>query len=530
MIVTILALVITSSWVIKQKVNNSCSDWLLGLKDTEMDNRINEECQLFPPSTCYFKIFYGLFDLSFITGKTTCSKDRADNFQLNYIYLKEEMKSARLIGFPRTEHLDLFESLSGRGLQKNIIENLIDMEKASDKEKEDIEAVINLIKNPPELLINLKKNETLIKERTKIFEQYKNEVLTKNVFYLFLDSLSRVNFRRKLPKFYKWIENKYIIDDNNNNNKNNGNEKIKKSQKHESFQFFKHHGVGYYTEQNMVPSMFGTYNNDKGGIHFLKYYIEKGYIAGQALNSCSNEIFAINKGTNLELLEWARFDHEFFTPVCDLNYFTKNDGYDIRMGANSMFMRCLYGKQVIEHSMDYAYQFMYSYKSEAKIFKLATYEGHEGTGELIKYQDDLFVEFFERLEREGLLDNTALFIQSDHGLVMMGPYSAFKLEDFWKELTLPTYFIILPSDIKDFNVYRENLKASENSLTTPFCVYRSLIAILNDSSINTENNTNPPIDNRIYDLFNQKIPRDRTCNAFSNLEKRSFFSGICKCD
>jgi len=90
--------------------------------------------------------------------------------------------------------------------------------------------------------------------------------------------------------------------------------------------------------------------------------------------------------------------------------------------------------------------------------------------------------------------------------------------------------MILPTDMNFYEFYRSNLKASENSLLTPFCIYRSLIAILNDKSIVKDNNNFPPKDNRFYDIFNQKIPRDRDCNTFINKEWTEYYTNFCRCN
>jgi len=74
-----------------------------------------------------------------------------------------------------------------------------------------VEVTINYHKSPPEVNINLKVNQTLIEERAEIFKNYKDKVLSKNVLYVFIDSLSRTNFRRKLPKLYNWLESKHYL-------------------------------------------------------------------------------------------------------------------------------------------------------------------------------------------------------------------------------------------------------------------------------------------------------------------------------
>jgi len=77
------------------------------------------------------------------------------------------------------------------------------------KIKEKIEVTVNYKKDKPELNIDLKRDHLLVAKRAKIFKKYENKVYFKNVLYVFIDSISRVNFRRKLPKMFKWLEDKY---------------------------------------------------------------------------------------------------------------------------------------------------------------------------------------------------------------------------------------------------------------------------------------------------------------------------------
>ena len=53
--------------------------------------------------------------------------------------------------------------------------------------------------------IDLKKNETLIKEREDIASK-NPKILYKNIFILFIDALSRLNFMRYFPKTMKFLE------------------------------------------------------------------------------------------------------------------------------------------------------------------------------------------------------------------------------------------------------------------------------------------------------------------------------------
>ena len=74
------------------------------------------------------------------------------------------------------------------------------------------EIKVHLNKEGGTILINITKNETLIKEREKYIN--KNKIIYKNVLIMFFDTLSRSHFFRKFPKtsnflnqFSKYEEN-----------------------------------------------------------------------------------------------------------------------------------------------------------------------------------------------------------------------------------------------------------------------------------------------------------------------------------
>ena len=91
-------------------------------------------------------------------------------------------------------------------------------------------------------------------------------------------------------------------------------------------------------------------------------------------------------------------------------------------GVNRIGIRCLYSKSTLEYSLEYLNQFWDAYKDQAKLFRLLVEDGHEGTGEVIQYADKFLTEFFEKFEREGKLEDTILYVQTDHGVSMVGPY------------------------------------------------------------------------------------------------------------
>jgi hypothetical protein len=515
-ILSITTIIFFSYLKINLVLQNSCKDWEVGFKGTIINNS-DSNCKLYPPKTCYYRILDGVFDVSRIF-RETCQTMPTNRWSNNEKYLPD--KTAKIIGYPRTEGYPIFPDSNYGQLQKHVIKNIVNMEdlKVDSKIKDKIEVTVNLYNNPPEVNINLKYDEDLVKNRQKNFEKYKNDVLSKNVLYIFIDSLSRTNFRKKLPKFYKWIEDKYIVDKDKNNDKISSR---KDKNKYESFQFFKYHGVGRFTGINMVPTYFGVFNIYYMGKYFLTQYKKRGYITGQTLTYCGREVFDIDGGA-IEKMTWDTYDHEMVSLFCDGN-FTPYDAnhYPLLTGANSLRIRCLYNKSALSYSLNYLNQFWTSYEKEPKFFRIGLTEAHEGTNEVIKYSDDELFEFFSDFEKKGYLNDTIVYIQSDHGLSMIGPYSAMALEDYEWELVLPAFFMILPTAIKGYNSIRETVRHNENSMITPFIIYNSLYAITRYDGYSYFDREN--------DIFFMKTSKSNECSEFHDYDFYSNHEFLCRC-
>jgi len=276
----------------------------------------------------------------------------------------------------------------------------------------------------------------------------------------------------------------------------------------------------------MVPAFLGVFNTYYNGYHFIRDFKNRGFITGQSLTFCGREVFDLDRGA-IEKMNWDSHDHEMISLFCDGN-FTPLVGstYPILSGTNSIRKRCLYGNTALSYSLNYANQFFDKYKDQPKFFKLGLTEAHEGSNEVIKYSDDELFNFFVNFENKGYLDNTIVYFHSDHGLAMLGPYSALELEDYNHEAVLPSFFMLIPKSLKDFKKIKKNLINNENSIVTPFNVYNSLKAILNDRYYLSYSMMSSHLD-----IFNNSISRYNEC-------KRSFYlpqyynkaEFICRCN
>ena len=84
-------------------------------------------------------------------------------------------------------------------------------------------------------------------------------------------------------------------------------------------------------------------------------------------------------------------DHQFI--ICEPN----------RENININIIRCLYGKQTIEHLYEYGEQFCRKYKENRKFLLIMSNDGPEGTLEVQKYADNVIFNFLNNLFNENLL-------------------------------------------------------------------------------------------------------------------------------
>jgi hypothetical protein len=288
----------------------------------------------------------------------------------------------------------------------------------------------------------------------------------------------------------------------------------------------KYHGVGKFTSVNMIPAFLGTFAVSTDGHYFLKDYIKSGYITGQTLSHCEREFFDLGDKF-VKNMTIPAYDHEMISFVCDPNFTSYNDHYNILKGPNSLTLRCLYKKQVIEYNIEYTMKFFETYKEEAKFFRLHVLDGHEGSGELIKYSDDRIFNFLVDFERAGFLKDTIMFVHSDHGNAMMGPHLLMQTTEWVYDNYLPAFYIVLSKNHPKYEKLRINLKDAENKLISPFTIYNSLIYIVSDDR--------PDMPYYVRDtenIFSGGLGNQRTCEEFYNpgyFRNLNFKKDFCRC-
>jgi hypothetical protein len=473
-VVTILSILGLATVVYYQGTSltrTSCDIWEKGYKNTTIDNSL--PCTVLKPKVCMQVILDDWLDLSRLMG-TNCENFGNNKKEGLFYYLKLGENVTR-IGYPRIENWKWINKSVNDYFQMNVIDEILDMDdpKLDPKVKEDIEFTVDFGASPPKAELNLKKNNTVIDERKEIRKNNNQKLMFKNVFILFLDSLSRNHLRRKLPKVYKWLEKYYNPDE---------------SSKYEAFQFLKYHSTGAWTNPNVIPAFFGLPYYIPGDTQFnigkpnyIKHYKEKGYITGNTINSCSREISTITELN--DKLDYHSYDHELTAPFCDPNFQDPVVFYTFFTGPFGLLQKCLYNQQTAHWSLSYAKQFLTAYKDEPKVFRTVLSESHEGSGESVKYIEDDLLSFLDFFIDNGHLDDSMFILMSDHGYTMPGFHSMYGSPDWEKEITLPFLNILLPRNLKDFEKIKNNLKGFENLMVTPYDLHKTMMSTLDDYRI-----------------------------------------------
>jgi hypothetical protein len=227
---------------------------------------------------------------------------------------------------------------------------------------------IQLLKNNKNIEINidLKYDEKLSRNRNKIIEE-KNGPKLYNILFVYIDSLSRSHFFRKMEKVSRFLE-KFFSKEKNN------------STKYESFQFMKYQTFKNDYYKSSIQTIF--YNKTKNQKDNYKYYHilsllkKNGYVTGQSANICSKEFFSydLEKETKFfKTTQIEEYDHENIAMFCDPFYFDDSEENASNRknvkGINSSLKRCLYSKNSFEYVLEYGYQFWSKYKDNKKFLR-----------------------------------------------------------------------------------------------------------------------------------------------------------------
>ena len=455
--------------LLRHKLYFGCTKWLYGLNGIKIENDPSrDKCYFIHPNKCWINLQDGLFDVSRILGET-CDNFRKDEKSELYKYLSSDLQNSSNIGYPITINFDWeYESLY-KIFYKKVMARMVNLEKYNNSKDNnnfnilEPEVSVKFDKETElgHIEINIKRNEKIVKERQNIFNNLTKEESPryKNVLFLFIDSLSRPQFVRKMKKTQKFLEQFY---DNNN--------------LYDFYQMMKFHSLLFFTMPNVNPMFYGRSMYTKTGTNLLRAFKEKGFITAQSNNICGRELYDLEKGYNLRL-NYENFDHENIAMFCDPNYFKNESPYTAFIGPYALKRRCLYGRDTFEYIFEYSEKFWQAYKEEPKFLRLAFQEAHEGTEEVVTLLDKALSNFLENFQQKGYLDNTAIIFVSDHGNNMFGFNEIFKFEDYMIEKSLPTWLMLLPKSNNNTEI--EIIKENQQKFVTAYDIHETLLDILN---------------------------------------------------
>ena len=326
-------------------------------------------------------------------------------------------KSTTKFGYPLTNKDPMCLSVPTRNSNINLYvsQNLLDMDNKANLNKTKLpEIVVDFSKNPyGEIIINVNYNETVSKERKEL--EKNSNPLENNIMLLFFDSVSRRNGLRQFKKTLQFIE-KFMPYKGYSN-------KLYPNENYHAFQFMKYHSFKYNTGGN-YPKMFYGHNRGEKIVRITKYLKQNGYVTAFSNDICNLDSCYLSREMSQEEIS----DHEYL--ICDVN----------NKGINSMLKRCLYDKMIVSYQLEYGNQFWRKYKNNRKFLLIVNNDGHEGTLEILKYDDEYLLKFLTKLFKDNLLKETVVMILSDHGCTMPSIYHFNDAFNF--DISLPMLYIL----------------------------------------------------------------------------------------
>ena len=433
------------------QTNLNCKDWPKGLNNTYIENDINKYgCEIQTPKICPYKIGGYFLDFSKLYNVKCGRNENGRKRTLRFSISKYTNKNTTRFGYPLTnkDPMCLNYPTKKGSIFLYVRKNLCDMDNKTNLNKTKLpEIVVDFSKNPyGKIIINVNYNETVSKERKKL--EKKSNPLSENIMILFFDSVSRRNGLRQFKKTLKFIE-KFMPYKGYSN-------KLYPNEKYHAFQFMKYHSFKYNTGGN-YPKMFYGRNRGEKMIRITKYLKQNGYVTAFSNDFCNLDSCYLPRNMSLEEIA----DHEYI--ICDAT----------SKSINSMLKRCLYDKINVEYQLEYGNQFWRKYKNNRKFLLIVNNDGHEGTLELIKYDDEYAYKFLTNLFKENLLKETVVMFLSDHGCTMPSLYHFNDAFNF--DISLPMFYI-LSYDNKNlsYNEQYKYLYENQQKFITGYDVYNTI--------------------------------------------------------
>ena len=473
-----------------------CNEWPKGLNNTYIENDIKYGCIIKIPKYCPYKFLGYFLDITRRLGINCTKTSNTKKKIIEFSKTNQINKNTKRIGFPLTNQVEFWGKKSNgpKQIQNIVREYLINMDKIKKKKniykKNFPEVIVDFSKNEEgNMNVNLHFNKLLSIKRKKMEINY--HPYSNNIMILYFDSVSRVTGIRQLKKTLSFFERFMPY-----NSKN-----------FHSFQFFKYHAFLYCTPGN-YPKLFMDRYRDKNKNLRMTYYLKQyGFVTAFSNDMCYYNPY---RHKLKDFMKEALCDHELL--LCDPN----------RKHINSMFKRCLYGKKNIDYQYDYGIQFWRAYKENRKFLMIVNNDGHEGTLEVIKYDDDTIFNFLNTLYNENLLKETTIILLADHGNPMP---SAYYFNNFFRlERNLPMLFILSPDKLNQ-TYYQQynNIHQNQQKFITAYDIYNTICYLMLGNEYYKPNNKQSNYifkSNLGINLFDP-IKSKRSPNDYSNMDKKS---------
>ena len=516
-LITIIFSIISIIIIIKNKDDYYCKDWDKGLNNTYINNDPSKYPYKIkiPKEKCFISILGPLFDFSKILNIKWEKRSRKEKKILISDSNLKNKNGVKRIGYPITvgkeEEINGIPTLYAETLYEFVKNNLVDMDDKIilgklDKDQKP-EVFVDFSNSPyGKIEININHKETLSNERKILEKQNSN-----NVLFLFLDNLSRVQFYRQYKKTKEFIK-KFLNFEGYSN-------EIDKGQRYHGFEFLKYQKFDGATLPNALPMFSGVYYDSRNiMVNIVKDFKKNGYMTCNVQDTCHKELMSIAPLANYTYIE---FDHEYAAVNCEQNVY--KPGYGLVIGDNSVFRKCLYGKESFDYALEYGKKFWSIYKKNKRFLRIVCTYSHEYSYEKAKYTDNSIHDFLKELFETDQLKHTTIFLAADHGFFLMGVYKIINSKDFPIEKDLPLLILIVPDkrNLTYEQQYSEIIK-NQQILVTPFDIFYTLRYIIYD-----ENYKKSPLNGNKDDgeyLFKYINPKERICDKYQQIDKST-----CQC-
>ncbi|KAJ1664686.1 hypothetical protein EV178_003842 [Coemansia sp. RSA 1646] len=289
-----------------------------------------------------------------------------------------------------------------------------------------------------------------------------------NVMFIFIDATSHRQFYRRLKKTATALAT------------------LHQPGKTALTELYRYHSLGVSTDNSTKAMYLGEiFPKRSNPLPIWAYYRDRGYVTARVETSCEDwtRTYAAKYYKSLSYSVGERgLDYELSAPFCMPEFYpATGNSFGNFKGPFSISARCLYGRHVHEYGFDYIDQLRKELRSGSGrnssrpyMLMLNLMEGHEGTGEVLRTLDNRLSRFLVDLRDNGELEDTALFLLSDHGL-HMGLNFAF-LNSGQIEHKNPFYAMVLPQWLRSHvdSQTEQGLLVNEQRLTTPFETHYTL--------------------------------------------------------